>query len=152
MGIIIKFFICFAIVVLIDLIVFVYLHELAHKKALKKAGIKGTIKWNIRNNLKHILATPLATCYFDEKKLNRLSYEKKKDVFLSGIKMDLTILIILSVLSIIFWFLLVLDIRQIQIYIIIVNTLILMRGWNVMNNVFKKDSDLDKFFERCASC
>lgn len=147
MGLIIKFLIFFIIVAFSDLIVFAYLHELAHKKALKKAGIKGTIKWNILRNIKQLGAIPLATCYFDEKKLKGLGYGKKKDIFLSGIKMDLKILLILSVLSIISWFLLVLSqLRMIWLYILIIlNVLIFIRSWHLINNVFKKDSDLDKF-------
>jgi len=150
MGIIIRFLIWFAIVVFVDLIIFTYLHEWAHKRALKKAGIKGTIKWNIRENIKHIKAKPLATCYFDEKKLKNISYEKKKDIFLSGVKMDLIILLGLSALSIIFWFLLVLNIRWLWFYILVMfNVLIFIKVWHLINNLFKKDSDLDKFLENC---
>ncbi|MBU0962571.1 MAG: hypothetical protein KKD48_01560 [Nanoarchaeota archaeon] len=145
---IIKFLIFFAIVLFLDWILFTYLHELAHKKALKRAGIKGTIAWNFREILKHIIVKPIAICWFEEDKLRKLSYKKKKDIFLSGIKTDLIILVVLSVLSIFSWFLLVLNNKFIfgHYSLIICNVLILIKSWDVLNNLFKKNSDLDKFY------
>jgi len=99
------------------------------------------ILWNI----KHLGASPVAICSFDKKKLEKIGYERKKNIFLSGIKMDLIILLILSILSIIFGIFFILGKMIIWYILLVCNTLILIRVWHVINNIFKKDSDLDQF-------
>ena len=142
MGILITFFLFFIIVAVADLVIFTYLHELGHKKALNKAGIDARIAWNLKANLKHLKPTSLATCYFDEKKLKKLSFKQKKAVFLGGIKSDLLILVILSLVSLFLWFLLVFKTGLISKKGIIANSI-----FHLINNIFHKNSDIDKFFK-----
>ena len=142
MGILITFFLFFIIVAVADLVIFTYLHELGHKKALNKAGIDARIAWNLKANLKHLKPTALATCYFDEKKLKKLSFKQKKAVFLGGIKSDLLILVILSLVSLFLWFLLVFKtglLISLLFVIITLNTLVVLLIFHLINNIFHKN-------------
>jgi len=130
------------------MILFSYLHEYGHKKELNDAKIPSTIRFHILNNIKKTFreAHPFAMINFDKKEFNRLNKNKKIQILLGGIKVDLIITIILILLILIFYFMSFLSKNTIIFYIGFFWILLLItQVIKFFYNIFSEKSDIGKF-------
>ncbi len=112
------------------------LHELAHKRACEKKGVKARVRFD-RKGFRFF-------CYFDEKKL--IGKKGAEQVFLAGIKSDL---VILGILTIVLWTLLftpsMVSSKWALLLILLISLRVIHFYFNIINlpKITKEKSDIE---------